>query len=141
MADPRALAALACALLPACIAPSVVASTGRAVEAPEERAPDWREPQAADLEGLWESVAIEGEVAASLSRVWYHFAADGTYSGAALVLAEANPAFQTLSGSWTLRGAALDLGDGTTVRASIAADRLRLESEGGIAVLRRAAVR
>ena len=140
MADLRFVAALALALLPACIAPSVVASSGRAVEAAEAE-PAWRAAQARDLDGLFESTAIEGEVSASLSRVWYHFAADGSYSGAALVVAGANPQFQTLSGSWSLADGVLDLGDGTSVRASVAGERLRLESEGGVALLARAAVR
>ena len=140
MADLRPAAALALSSLAACIAPSVVASSGRAVE-PEQAEPAWRPAEAGDLEGFFESTSIEGEVSASLSRVWYHFAADGTYSGAALVVAGANPQFQTLSGSWSLADGALDLGDGTSVRASVAGERLRLESEGGVALLSRAAVR
>lgn len=140
MADLRPAAALALALFPACIAPSVVASSGRSV-AVEQAEPAWRPAEASDLAGLFESTAIEGEVSASLSRVWYHFAADGTYSGAALVVAGENPLFQTLSGSWSLADGVLDLGDGTSVRASVAGERLRLESEGGVALLARAAVR
>lgn len=132
--------AAGCLLLaPACISSSVVESSGRAV-APETEQIAWAPARAEDLRGLYESVSIEGEVASSLWRIWYSFAADGSYSGAALVLGGANPEFQTLSGKWTLAGDLLDLGDGQTARASVAADRLKLESEGGVAILRRAAV-
>lgn len=131
----------ACCLLlaPACITSSVVESSGRAI-AQETDQIAWTPARAEDLRGLYESVSIEGEVASSLWKVWYVFAADGTYSGAALVLGGANPEFQTLSGRWTLDGQNLDFGDGQTARASVAADRLKLESEGGVAILRRSAV-
>jgi hypothetical protein len=131
--------ALAMTAAPACITPSVLESSGRAVEvAPAELA--WRPAVAEDLRGLWESVAIEGEAAASLWRVYYHFASDGTYTGAALVIGGAQPEFQTLSGSWTLADGVLDLGEGNTARASVAALELRLQTDGGTAILRQAAV-
>jgi hypothetical protein len=134
------LLAAGCALLAsACIASSVVESSGRAV-APASVELDWRPARGEDLRGLFESVSIEGEAAASLWRVLYVFAEDGSYSGAALVLGAGNPEFQTLSGRWALVGDDLDLGDGQTVRASVAADHLKLESAGGIAILRRVAV-
>jgi len=131
--------ALGCLLVaPACISSSVVESSGRAV-APAAKELAWTPANAEDLRGLFESTSIEGEVAASLWRIWYSFAADGSYSGAALVLGGANPEFQTLTGTWTLAGDVLDLGDGQTVRAWIADGHLKLESEGGVAILRRAA--
>jgi hypothetical protein len=128
-----------CATAGACITPSVIDSSGRAV-APESQEYHWIPAQASDLDGLFESVAIEGEVAASLWKVYYAFSADGSYTGAALVLGGANPEFQTLSGSWTLHENTLDLGDGQTVRADVSGDHLRLSSEGGVAILRRAAI-
>jgi len=124
---------------PACIASSVVESSGRAVT---NTVVDlaWRPVRPEDLRGFYESVSIEGEVAASLLKVYYVFAADGSYSGAALALGGANPEFQTLSGSWTLAGDVLDFGDGQTTRASATDDHLKFDNEGGTAILRRAVV-
>jgi hypothetical protein len=133
----RLIAALS--LFPACIAPSVVESSGRAVEAaPAEIA--WRPATADDLQGLYESVQIEGEAAVSLWKIYYHFSSDGSYSGAALVLGGEQPQFQTLSGHWKLEGEELDLGEGQRVRALAGSDHLKLESESGTALLRRVAV-
>lgn len=128
-----------CALLPACITPSVIESSGRAI-APTTTKFAWREPRTADFDGLFESVSIEGEVAAALWKVWYVFSEGGAYSGAALVLGSATPGFQTLSGRWSLDGDQLDLGDGQVVRASATDDHLRLASAGGVAILRRCAI-
>ncbi|MCY2959190.1 MAG: hypothetical protein NTY35_03410 [Planctomycetota bacterium] len=122
-----------------CITSSVVDSTGRAVAVPDTKLV-WSPARPEDLRGLYESVSIEGEVAASLWKIEYVFGADGSYSGAALVLGADNPQFQTLSGRWTLDNGILDLGEGQTARASSAADHLKLENEGGVAILRRAAV-
>lgn len=135
----RALLLLALATAPSCIAPSVIDSSGRAV--PVEAAQlTWRPAQPADLAGLFESIAIEGEAAASISRIYYHFSADGHYTGAALVIGGPQPEFQTLSGTWTISDGQLDLGDGQSVAAEYAPEHLRLVSEGGVATLRRAAV-
>jgi len=136
----RAAALLVLAsLAPACIAPSVLESSGRAVEPPVAQFA-WRAPEIGDFSGLFESISIEGDAAVSLWKVYYHFAPDGSYTGAALVLGGPQPEFQTLSGPWALDGDLLDLGDGQSVRASAAPGHLRLESEGGIAVLRQVAV-
>ncbi|MBL8863673.1 MAG: hypothetical protein JNK02_16910 [Planctomycetes bacterium] len=133
------LLALAALGAPACIAPSVVQSSGRAVAL--DSAPlEWRPATPDDVAGLFESASIEGEAAAALWRVWYAFAADGTYSGAALVLGETHPVFQTLSGSWTLSDGQLDLGDGQTAPVAAAEDHLRLEGDGGVVILRRCRV-
>ncbi len=128
-----------CALLPACITPSVIESSGRALAPPTTNF-EWREPRPADFEGLFESESIEGEVAAALWKVWYVFSSGGAYSGAALVLGGTTPEFQTLSGTWSLDGDQLDLGDGQVVRASATDDHLRLASEGGVAILRRSTI-
>ncbi|MCK6446541.1 MAG: hypothetical protein L6Q99_09135 [Planctomycetes bacterium] len=123
----------------ACIAPSVVASTGRAV-AVEERALEWRDATTADVVGFFESERISGEVAASLARVNYVFAADGYYTGAALVLGGEHPEYQTLVGTWRLDGARLVLDDGEPVELAAADERLRISTPDGVLVLRRAAL-
>ena len=107
-----------------------------AVVAPEAVA--WRPAAREDVLGYFESERITGEAAASVRRVYYSFAADGTYTGAALVQDGARAAFQTLSGRWTLAGQALSLGsDAAPARAFAAPDRLRLDSDGGVAYFRR----
>lgn len=123
----------------ACISPSVVASSGRAV-AVEERALEWRAASAADVVGFFESERITGDVAASLSRVSYVFAADGYYTGAALVLGAEHPEYQTLVGTWRLDGASLVLDDGEPVELAAADQRLRISTPDGVLVLRRAAL-
>jgi hypothetical protein len=130
---------LALALLPGCIAPSVVESSGRAVEPAVEQL-EWRAATASDFDGLYESIRIEGDAAASLWRVYYHFTPAGTYTGAALVTGGDAPEFQTLSGRWTIQGDTLDLGDGQPIRATAAPGHLRLVTDGGVAVLRRGVV-
>jgi len=123
-------------LAPACIAPSVVDSTGRSVAIAATDVA-WRDAQAADFDGFFESTSIEGEAAAAIGRIYYHFAPSGTYTGAALVIGGLEPEFQTLSGRWTHGPEGLDLGDGVPVRASAADGFLRLASEGGVVTLRK----
>jgi hypothetical protein len=125
-------------LLGGCIAPNVLDESRRSVQASD--AVVWRPARADDLSGLFESTAIEGESAAALGKVYYHFSRDGSYTGAALVIGGAVPEFQTLSGRWTLDERGLDLGDGSLVRASAAEGRLRFESDAGVATFRRVAV-
>lgn len=127
------------ALFTGCITPSVIDSSGRAIE-PTSVMHEWRPAQTSDFDGLFESVSIEGEVAAALWKIYYVFSTDGSYSGAALVLGGAAPEFQTLSGRWMLDGDRLDLGDGRVVHASADENHIRLESEGGVAILRRSAI-
>lgn len=117
---------------------------GSTVVAPEARAvrqeavePDWRAASPEELQGLFESVRIEGEAAAALWRLSYWFAADGSYTGAALVFDGERAAFQTLSGAWSLQDGLLELDAGPPARASVADDSLRLESDAGLAVFRR----
>lgn len=138
-AVPFALAGLALALAPACIAPSVVASTGRSVQV-EPAALDWQLAGAEALDGFFESVSIEGEAAAAIVRIYYHFAPSGSYTGAALVIGGNEPEFQTLSGMWTFGPEGLDLGDGMPVRLLAAPEHLRIESEGGVVTLRKRAL-
>jgi hypothetical protein len=135
-----ALVALASWLaLTSCITPNVLDSNARAVEVPVQQLA-WRAPTSDDLAGLFESVEITGEAASALAKVYYHFAADRSYSGAALVVGGAQPEFQTLSGTWTLAGDQLDLGDGEKITLAAAEDHLRLASSGGVAVLKRVAL-
>jgi hypothetical protein len=123
-----------------CIAPSVVESSGRAVtEAPTTL--EWRPALDRDLDGAFESELIEGEAAGALLKLYYHFAPDGRYSGAALIQGDDGPAFQTLSGRFTLASGELDLGEQSLARASVAGERLRLESDGTTIVLRRVELR
>lgn len=140
----NALALLLAVASGACITPSVVDSSGRAVELAQPSL-SWSPARSEDLVGLFESVAIEGDAALSLWRVHYHFARDpdadeGSYSGAALVLGGATPQFQTLSGRWTRVDGHLEFDDGSSARVFVAGEFLRLESDGGVVVLRRAAV-
>lgn len=135
----RALPLLLLIAAPACITPSVLDEKARAVESAPAQV-EWRALQAEDLNGLFESVSIEGERAEVLWKIYYHFASDGTFTGAALVLGAAQPAFQTLSGTWKLDEQGLDLGDGQPVRAFWAPDQLKLESEGTVVILRRVAI-
>lgn len=129
------LASLLVLLLPAaCIAPSVVASSDRAVVAHGLEL-EWHDASVEDCRGLFESTSIEGAAADALWKVYYHFAASGRYSGAALVVGDGDPAFQTLEGAWSLADGRLDL-DGVVSRAFAAPGFLRLEAEGGTVVLR-----
>ena len=121
---------------PGCIAPSVLAHEERAVAATEV-APAWGSVRESDLDGWFESTHIEGDAAISFLRIEYFFAADGTYSGAALAIDTAGPEFQTLIGRWRLDGDQLDLGEGNSARVQAAPGWLKLESEGGSVVLRR----
>lgn len=141
MARPHRLAPALAAWIGAagCITPSVLDESKRAVDVPLASLV-WTAARAEDLRGLFESVAIEGDAAAGMAKVLYHFDTSGSYTGAALLIGGETPQFQTLSGRWTLAESGLDLGDGTIVRAQIAGDYLRLSSEGGVATLRRAAI-
>ena len=134
---PAAIGVLA--LATACVHAQVMAKDDRAVDAhASERS--WRPAEPGDVHGLYESVSIEGEAAASLWRIYYHFAEDGTYTGAALTLGGAQPEFQTLSGTWSIADSTIEFDAATRARAEVAGDELRLETEGGVVVLRRTAI-
>ncbi len=81
-----------------CIAGNVVATKDRLVVPNADLqwtpAPDLR------LDGLYESIEIRGDAAVSLRKAYYLFAADGTYTAAALTEANGVPSFQTLNGTW-----------------------------------------
>jgi hypothetical protein len=122
--------------LSSCLASSVVDPDARAVHT-EALALEWRSASAADLQGLFESRSIDGEAGASLWKLYYHFSADGTYSGAALVFDGSHAAFQTLSGMWSLADGRLELDSLVPAQAWVADDFMRLESEEGAALLER----
>ena len=135
---PGALAA-ALLVLSACTASKPLDPKDRAAAPPPE-AVAWHPATREDILGYFESERIAGEAAGALRRAFYAFAADGSYSGAALVQEGSHATFQVLSGRWTLTGQTLSLGEGSTpAKASAAPDRLRLESEGSTAYFRRGA--
>ena len=132
------LAALALAL-PGCIPSNVVATEDRMVatdlaDAAFEPAPGLL------LEGLYESVDIRGEAAASLRKIYYLFAPDGTYTAAALGQDGALYAFQTLSGTWHHGAAGLVLDGGEPVTLEAAGDLVRLTAPTGVLVMQRRAL-
>jgi hypothetical protein len=133
-----ALLLLATALLPACIAPSVLDANARLAATPALPAAEaWQPATAEALIGYWESVAIEGEAAGALRRVCYLFERDGGYTGAALIALDGVAKFQTLSGRWQFGDGGLDLGDDERVVATVAPDHLRFTGDGGVVILRR----
>lgn len=134
----RLLAALAlvgpCA---ACIPSNVVAPEDRMVVAPPDDV-SWIAATRGDLPGYWVSERIEGQLAGVLLEVRYLFLDDGSYTGAALARAHGRPAFQTLSGTWTLEGEELRLDDASPALVEASGDeRLRLSGGDGRVVLRR----
>lgn len=125
---------------PSCISPSVLEAEKRAIESPAIQL-EWKPAAATQLDGLFESVELQGEMAAVVWRIEYHFSKDGTYSGAALVLQGARPEFQTLSGRWRLEEGHLVLDDASPAVALAAPGHLRLQSEQGTLTLRSVSLR
>ena len=127
------LGLLAGLIAPACIAPSVLETEDRAVALVTENF-EWRAASAEDLQGLFGSVEITGPAAAALSKLYYWFEEDGSYSGAALFAG--HPAhFETLSGTWSLEGETLTLDDSEPARLSATDEALRLEGAEGAVIL------
>ncbi|MFN0242425.1 MAG: hypothetical protein ACKVWV_05980 [Planctomycetota bacterium] len=122
-----------------CVSSHVVDGASRAVRVEREES-TWRAATRDDLVGYFESVRIDGEAAAALLRVYYSFERAGTYSGAALIALESGPQFQTLGGTWSLEGGVLDLEGGALAHAQVAGEELRLRSDAGEVVLRRAEI-
>jgi len=135
----RAADVLATALLAvlAGCTPSKTVEKGERAALPKPEDAVWRPATREDVVGDFESERVTGAAAASLRRAYYSFAADGTYSGAALVQEDARAVFQVLSGRWSLAKGTLRL-EADEAKASAAPGLLRLESEGGTVVLRRA---
>lgn len=134
----RVLLALTVALPLGCIPSNVVADDQRAVTSkPDELV--WSAVEAASLSGLYESVRIEGEIASGMWKVLYHFAPNGAFSGAALILDEGGPVFQTLRGRYSLAAGEVRLGeDAEPAKLDTAPDHLRIRTADGTIVLRRA---
>ncbi|MEO6595913.1 MAG: hypothetical protein ABIP94_14265 [Planctomycetota bacterium] len=121
---------------PGCIASNVVATQDRAVVC--DAADLAFEPVGSVvLEGLYESIDIRGEAAVSLRKVYYLFAADGTYTAAALTEVDGVPSFQTLNGVWDSTSAGLALDGRAPVLLERAPEHLRLTAPKGVLVLRR----
>jgi len=128
---------VACTLVAACIPSNVVAAEEREV-APAVETLAFTEPMPQVLSGLYESVSIDGDIAASMWKVYYHFAPGGDFSGAALVLVDGQPQFQTLSGRYRIGDDRISLGeDNEPALLAAAKDHLRITSSDGSIVLRR----
>jgi hypothetical protein len=120
-----------------CIPSNVVAEQDRAVALPAA-ALAWDEPVPTALAGLYESVAITGDAAQAMVKVYYWFDGGGAFTGAALVREGAEPRFQTLSGRYRIAEGRIWLGEDTEPATLAAAkDHLRLASADGNVVLRR----
>jgi len=131
----RVLAPTLLLALAACITPNVLDESARSV-APPPAVFAWQPARPEDLRGLFESISIEGESAAALWKIYYHFGEDGTYSGAALIQGGAQPEFQTLSGTWKLDEGRLNLGNDQVVQAFAAPGALKLDAEGTSMIFR-----
>lgn len=119
----------------ACIPSNVVARQDRAVATAVDDL-QFAAAQGLAPRGLYESVAVTGDAALSLRKVYYLFAADGRYSAAALVEDAGVSAFQTLSGTWRMTAEGLQLDDGDVLQVEVSGDHLRLSAAGGVLVLR-----
>lgn len=86
------------------------------------------------LDGLYESVDIQGDMALQWRKVYYLFFADGGYTAAALGEGEAHPEFTTLSGTWKVDGG-LSLDGSEPLRLESAGEHLRISADGGSLVL------
>lgn len=133
----RALAAAATlAALASCIPSNVVARDDRAVATPLAEL-HFEPANGAQLQGLWASVAITGDAAVALRRVYYVFQTNGTYTAAALVDEGGTLAFQTLSGTFAADAAGLVLDGAEPVQLEQAPEHLRITAPTGTLVLRR----
>lgn len=126
------------AALPGCIASNVLDKEQRQVTAADELV--FAPAVELDLPGFYESTDVSGEVAASLRRVYYLFAGDGTYTAAALVDDGGTLAFQTLSGTWSLGATGLVLDGSDPVPVSVAEGHVRFAAPGGVLTLRRSSL-
>lgn len=136
-----ALALAASFALSSCIASNVLDASERQVR---EGGPElvWRQAAPADFDGLFEAATLEGDVAAAVRAIYYHFTPGGDWSAAALIAGADGLRFQTLAGHFELHDGTLELEAGAApATARAATDHLRLESTAGLLVLRRVAWR
>ncbi|MFT7535118.1 MAG: hypothetical protein ACI85K_001069 [Hyphomicrobiaceae bacterium] len=87
------------------------------------------------LDGLFESVDIQGDAAASLRKIYYLFSSDGSYTAAALAEVAGKYSFQTLDGTWQNDAAGLVLDGGDPVTLEQSGNYLRLLAASGLVVL------
>ncbi len=135
--SPRLLVLILACTPVSCIADSVLDEHARASAPEEQPILPWVPASPPDLLGGWESDGIEGEVAGLVWKIDYYFSDDGSYTGAALVLADPDPQFQTLTGTWSLDSGALTLNSDAPVPAWIASDRMKLDGPTGTVTFRR----
>ncbi|HEU4417344.1 MAG TPA: hypothetical protein VFT55_00320 [Planctomycetota bacterium] len=124
---------------PGCIASNVVASGDRLVATPVAEL-QFAPAPGLPLQGLYESIEIRGDAALSLRKVYYLFAAGGTYTAAALTEVDGVPSFQTLNGTWQTTDAGLSLDGRPPVLLEQAPLHLRITAENGVLVLRAASL-
>jgi len=124
---------------PGCIASNVVATEDRLVTTGTAALSFAPAPEL-QLQGLYESIEIRGDAAVSLRKVYYLFAAGGTYTAAALTEADGVPSFQTLNGTWQSTAAGLVLDDRPPVLLEQATGHLRITADNGVLVLRAASL-
>ena len=124
---------------PGCIASNVVATGDRLVATPVAEL-KFEPAPGLPLQGLYESVEIRGDAAVSLRKVYYLFAAGGTYTAAALTEVDGTPAFQTLNGTWQTNAAGLALDGRPPVLLEQAPLHLRITADNGVLVLRAASL-
>jgi len=118
-----------------CIPSNVVAREERMV-VDDVSALDWQPANGVALLGLYETVDVRGEVAASLRKIYYRFAEDGTYTAAALIESAGAFQFQTIDGTWRADENGLVLDDGEPVQLDRAdGGYLRIRTETGTIVL------
>jgi len=120
----------------ACIAPSVVATSDRAVRL---SSPDlkWRPASGDDLSGVFVSTELTGPLAAALRKLVYLFGSEGTYSASALLDGDP-PHFEILTGRWVLGDEGLRLDGAAPATVEVAPDgSLRMSGAEGSVVLRR----
>lgn len=123
--------------LPCGCVPSNVVATEQRMVASDPAELTFEPAVELQLDGLWASVEIRGQAAATLRKVYYLFATDGTYTAAALTEADGAFAFQTLNGTWRNDSAGLVLDGAEPVRIERAENHLRLSTDNGVLVLRR----
>lgn len=126
----------ACLFGAACIGSNVVAPTERMAPAGDADLP-WAPAAAADLVGFHESVDIQGDAAVALRKIFYLFAADGTYTGAALADDGERLAFQTLTGAWSIGPDGLVLDGQPAAKCEAAIGQVRITAPTGVLRLRR----
>jgi len=126
-----------------CYASNVVAAKDREVEVAEEKV-TWRSAEATDLPGFYASSAVEGAAAGALLKAYYYFGAEGSYSGAVLVVSPEGPRFMVLEedGDYVFGSEGLDLNDGAgPVSLDAAPGKLRLRTADSTIVFERVELR